>query len=328
MAGRAGLAALKALRLRVQQRSATRSRQRYRETGPSTVTNQHDFKRQYKSKKPSKRKRRLKKFARKIQHAQNLELPLHSLGEWNNTLIYCVAAAVGPSSQYVLDSSASTSRNDLRMLASAANGMAFMMTNINTTSIDNPGTIAGVVTAYDNWELNAQCVMQLAIRNVQTNGILVDVYECIAANDNVAPHATAYGSLVQCLANMNVIDLPAAAPLPRMQIANTGTTPFEAAGFAKHWKILNKSRVAIEGGEIISMQFKTKVNKVVYAKWEGKPCKKGVTKDFIIIACPSWGSDVTVGNLLGVEWTKHYHIRIPDSGKGGVQTSFNVAQSY
>lgn len=318
------------LKLRQHQKQRVAAKSRYREGGPSTVTNQHDVKRQYKRKRPSRSRTQLTKFAKRIKKAQNLNLPLHTLGEWNNVLIYCIVVSPGPSSQYVLDSSASTNRNDLRLFANAAGGAGFdrFMVELNINSIDSAGTIGGISTSVDNWKFQGQCVMQLALKNIQASAILVDVYECVAAADNVGIYSTAVGAWIQCQSNMQAFDPPAGAASPKLITQNTGTTPFDAAGFAKHWKILNKSRLNMQPTEIISMQFKTKVNTITYARWDGKQTKRGVTKDFIVVACPSYGSDVIAGNLLAVEWTKSYHFRIPDGNKAGVQTSFCLARSY
>lgn len=329
---RAGLHGALKLRNTLQNSSAGKkqTRNKYRDKGPSTVTRQHDLRRQYKRKPEGKARKRLRKFAKKIKKAQQLNLPLCSVGEWNNVVNILSTAALGnPSTQYILDTAALTSRVDYRLMGNSSNGMANFMTQLNANVINETATLARRVTEYANWELFGNCVMQLAFKNQQTPAILVDVYECLAACDIPTgdPRATAVGAWTNCLTDMEQL-VNVSTSQPRMIPANTGTTPFEAANFAKSWKILNKSRIEMQSGELVSMQFMTKNRMIKYAKWEGIACKKGITKDFIVIACPSYGSDLAVGEILRVEWTKHYHFRVPDAGTTGVQETYNYAVSY
>lgn len=296
--------------------------------GPSVVTKYRDERQQFKSKRTSKKKRRLVQFAKRIKKANNLSLPLHSLGEWNNTQIYATAVVVGPNSQYPVNTNASTLKTDLRMFGNNANGVALWMTRMNAQTIDSGATLARPATNYDNWDLTANVVMQLALANISGSAILVDVYECLCVADAVTGvYSTAYGAWVQCLANMSAFTSTTTS-YPKLVIDNTGTTPFEAAEFRSHWKILNKTRLEMDNGALASLQFKYGPKRINYAKWTDKAAIKGITKDFIIIACPSYGSDLSVGNVLAIEWSKHYHLRMATGGGVGIEESFNFAQSY
>lgn len=297
-----------------------------REAPSYTVTQQRDVKTQYrKRKRISGKQRKFQKFAKKVKKAINSKTPLTSYFESNGVVqkVFSTLSTLGTQFQFPFVSSDLGAR-DLRLMEySQVKGFGTVLQGLNNVTIDNADSVVIRSTDIADWNFTMNAIMQITIKNVypaQAPGepavIMVDVYECVAAQD-MGPnniHRTAYSSWTNNLStNQQIRGIGMGVPVPEY----SGCTPWDAPEFGQYWKVLNKQRIELGPGQLASTTLKTGFKKISFAKWSGKEVKRGVTKDVLIVACPVRGGDIQSStDILEIDFTKNYHMRVPDINVG------------
>lgn len=147
----------------------------------------------------------------------------------------------------------------------------------------------------------------------------MDVYECVAASDITdALFSSARLAWAQAL----ILNAQADQLLARTTLLPTmsGSTPYQAPGFAKYWKVIKKTRVLCGPSSKTNYTYFTKPKYINNSKIIGQYATKGLTKDLIIITNPTFNSDTTAISQLNTEWSKSYAIKMDDMP--GLQTQW------
>lgn len=295
-----------------------------------TVTRQHDLRTTFKNRKPSRRVQRLKKFAKRVKAAQNLKLPLQTLVEATgdrtpDPLRILQFPTATHNSQNLFDSDATTAMRDFRIgQNTSTQGFQPFINALRTVPLNESGTNVPMrsATTVDDIKFTLQTRMNIVFKNPQDISLLVDVYECVAVQDiSDSNYWTAEKAFRTSLLNCETMN-GAGNSYTLLDPDLSGVTPFDVPNFRNYWKILDKQRFLITAGSDVSMTFNTPKLKMNLAKWTDKQVKKGITKDLIVIANPTYGGE-TAGNgeILNMQWTKSHHVRVPDFNVG-TQLSF------
>lgn len=316
----------------------------------AVVTRQHDYIQRSAKRRLSRAIRRFSKFSKRVKKVRYYDAPLLVWSVIQNTPIgpFAQALAAGAAvNQFVWNSDAGSAANDIRLihipvagaLWLSQDGLYAFMNSYNQTPVDSTALTRPQSTNVYETECYVKCTMRMTIKNVWPGGglgtpenIMVDVYLCVAARDIPTAdveHNTAYNCWINCLDDASEFYEPdVTAPfgvLPKLNIGISGTTPYQAPSFSKYWRITGVKTFHLNKDEIATFSYNSK-SFINFAKWENSQCKKGVTRDLIIIACPTYGSSIDnsqnpeARRILDIEWTKHYHYRVPGAQAfGGLQ---------
>lgn len=292
--------------------------------GNATITRQHDLRTTFSRRRPSRKYKRLRKFASKVRKAQTLNSPLHIGSEATSGLLIMATGPVNTRNLQFSLGHTPSSMTDLRLMAVNATGWNALHQALLNAPIDQAGDIARSSTA-NQLRFWAQQRMDLALENISGVAILLDIYICRAAQDIPAfvPHSSAVNAWSTCLSETQSLSgIP-----PYVSLASpifAGVTPFDAPSFGKWWTIVSKQRIEIQPGEVISTSIAPKGYNITTAKWEGKNVKKGITHDVILTACPTYNSFPPNTSVLQIQWAKLTKMRMPGLFQG-TQMSFTGA---
>jgi len=288
----------------------------------ATVTRQHDLKMQYRKRRLSRAAKGYRKWAKKVRKAANGSAKLHFSHIGTATNISATTPAFNDGNiQVVVATNASQPRTDFRLMSMTSYSNMQQLQDsirevpIGTTSVETENVF---VRQQFNSVLGfwAQENMDLSIKNVITQPIMVDIYICRAAQDIAdTSHQTAYGSWQTCTTEaqtLNGVNLYGAA----LREYYSGATPMDAPGFGQYWNVLNKQRIEMEPNEVISTALTCPGRWINYAKWDSKVVKKGITYDIIIVACPTWNEFAAEQLLIEIQWSKVCRLRMPGLFQG------------
>ena len=282
--------------------------------GSGPITTQFDYKVSRGKKRLSKRQRRWKSFVKKVHKAENANDKTHFLVEANNGAAP-VIGTVGRSLQQVFPSTAVGNDFNLQLAPvgnNASGPLLFIENLIQQKAVEGVVGLLPVAKILQDVRyrlLGASCT--ISWKNTTANNIFVDVYECIATQDisNVL-YATARDAWITSLAVATETDQLAL----RQTLTSTfsGSNPYQAPGFLKYWKIVKKTRVLCGPAAKTNYTYFTKGRMVTNNSAVGKYAIKGLTKDLIIIANPTYNGDTAVANQIEVEWSKSYAVKVDD----------------
>lgn len=298
--------------------------------GPSSgpITAQRDFATSFSRSKPSRGGRKWKSFVRKVKKATEDNDKTHFLVEANSVAV-TVTGTVALDVQEVVGSTYTAVKNNFQLSAvgNIATGPGKMADNlIYQPSVDTvaAGTtnVTAPIKAID-YNLLGAC-MTLSFKTQVVNPMYVDIYECVAASHITDTNfASAYLAWVAC-ALQSEVDLSLAHT--KLTASFTGSTPYQAPGFGKYWKILKKTRVLCGPGTKTNYTFFTGKRHVQNAKELNRYATKGLTKDLIIVANPTYHGDVGAITQLTIEWSKNYNLKLHDVS--GTQTQWAYQATY
>lgn len=296
--------------------------------GSTPITTQTDVRVSRGRKRLSKKAVSWKKFVSKVHKAGTANEKTQFLHEYNSANLQ-VSGIASITKQEVVGTSAAATKSNL-LLGSYGNNVTGPATVIQDLSIQ-PGasTVAGGTTgiAGNVKTLNYHVTFaraNVSLENQSASSMFVDIYECIAAQ-HITDGAYASGQAAwgQCLSLVNTDYI---GSFSNASQATTGQTPYSAPNFFKWWKIIKKTRIILQLNEKTNYLYYGKPHYVNNAKELGRYATKGVTKDLIIVANPTFSGDVAVINQLNIEWNKDYHMKVP--GLAGTQTQFSWDQGY
>lgn len=295
-------------------------------SGP--ITTQHDFSTSSKRKRMPKKVKKWKSFVRKVKKATSDNDKTHFLTEANSVAV-TVTGTAGLDIQEVVGSTYTAVRNNFQLSAvgNIATGPAKMADNlIYQPSVDTvaAGTtnVTAPIKAIDYDLLGAS--MTLSFKTQAVASMYVDIYECVAASHitDIA-FASAYLAWVAC-ALQSEVDLSLA--YTKLTASFSGATPYQAPGFGKYWKIVKKTRVMCGASTKTNYTLFTGKKHINNAKELGRYATKGLTKDLIIVANPTYHGDVTAITQLTIEWSKNYSMKLHDVS--GTQTQWAYQATY
>lgn len=282
--------------------------------GGGPITTQFDYKVSRGKKRLSKRQKRWKSFVKKVHKAENANDKTHFLVEGNNGAA-AVVGTVGRSLQQVFPSTAVGNDFNLQLAPvgnNASGPLLFIENLIQQKSVEGVVGLLPVAKILQDVQyrlLGASCT--ISWKNVTANNIFVDVYECIATQDisNVL-FATARDAWINSLATATETDQLAVRQT--LTSGFSGSNPYQAPGFLKYWKVVKKTRVLCGPAAKTNYTYFTKGRMIKNNIAVGKYALKGLTKDLIIIANPTYNGDTAAVNQIEVEWSKSYAVKVDD----------------
>lgn len=282
--------------------------------GGGPITTQFDYKVSRGKKRLSKRQKRWKSFVKKVHKAENANDKTHFLVEGNNGAA-AVVGTVGRSLQQVFPSTAVGNDFNLQLAPvgnNASGPLLFIENLIQQKSVEGVVGLLPVAKILQDVRyrlLGASCT--ISWKNVTANNIFVDVYECIATQDisNVL-FATARDAWINSLATATETDQLAVRQT--LTSGFSGSNPYQAPGFLKYWKVVKKTRVLCGPAAKTNYTYFTKGRMINNNSAVGKYALKGLTKDLIIIANPTYNGDTAAVNQIEVEWSKSYAVKVDD----------------
>jgi hypothetical protein len=182
-----------------------------------------------------------------------------------------------------------------------------LQTRMNATDIavsTDEGNVSSLQSIYIKHSYLTICIHE-------NNGVTqnVDVYLFVAARDipKGDPYYSPQAAWAQCLGDAKAM-VSTTAPSSN----DLGNTPLDAPGFAKHWKILSKSRITLGPSQNVSFPIKGPKGMYRFGKIEGLEAQKGKTMAVIIVAGSenAFGAS-TVANPIVMAWSKRYHWKFP-----------------
>lgn len=284
------------------------------QAGSGPITSQSDVKSSRGFKKLSRKQRIWKNFVKKVHKAETSNEKTHFLIEVHNDPI-SVLGIVGTQYQQPVFTTASADETNLILnsVGNVATGPARFAAAILeaqpsvTTAAQTPRAAAEINQVFT--VTYANCT--ISIENVAATQTYVDIYECVAATHiHNATYSSARAAWVECL-TQTVDDYTGIS----QSLVNTtsGATPYQAPNFFKYWKVVKKTRILMTTNEIVNYRYSCRKNvHVINDKQRGRYATKGVTKDLIIVANPTYNGDTTVDPQLKIEWSKSYGIKYPD----------------
>lgn len=298
--------------------------------GSGPITTQQDYKISRGRKRLNKRQKRWKSFVRKVQKAETANDKTHFLVEANNAAA-AISGTAGISLQQVCPTTASGDDYNFQLSAvgNIVTGPLLFVDNLyqqKSVTTVAAGTV-NVRTTLNDLKyklLGASCT--ISWKNFTAQTIFVDIYECVASQNIIdANFATARQAWQYCLANNSESDQLVARTT--LLTTFTGCTPYQAPGFAKYWKIIKKTRVLCASGSKTNYTYYTKSRMINNAKVVGHYATKGLTKDLIIVANPTFNGDtIAAATQIGIEWSKSYAIKMDDIA--GLQTQWAYQIPY
>lgn len=263
------------------------------------ITTQRDVKVTRGRKRLSRGQKRWKRFVKKVNKATDANEKTHFLMEANNAY----ATITGTMAFDVQDvMTTSTSGDDYNLLLSSvgniATGPCLFINNLRQQKPTTGTASTAVATDFNNLKyklLGASCTVSFLTKS--TASMFVDIYECVAASDITnANYGTAQLAWDSCLDNNTELDqLGVRASLV---YTFTGCTPYQAPGFNKWWKIIKKTRIICPASSKTNYTYYTKAKYINNAKTIGQYATKGLTKDLIIVANPTFHGDVLAATQL------------------------------
>lgn len=277
------------------------------------------------------RKRRWKKFVRRVKKAETYADNFINIEEFNDAVLTYnyVAGDVGPQFQEVVATDRATGLPQLLMLGPTGfttDGPNRMVTDMADEFMNTAGTIIeNRLTADQQKYLITMSTLDITIKGNSTASIVVDIYECLAKCDissNV--YQDAFTAWSTSMGNMSLCSNGTGT---KPTIFTTGATPYDCSDFHKYWKILSKKRLLLEAGQKQNLQYFGYRGWVSNSSSLNKLAMKGKTKDFILVLNPTYNGDaVAAANAITFEWTKNYHIKIPEMP--GVQLNKTGVYTY
>lgn len=303
---------------------------RKKPTAPSRsgpITTQRDVRVTRGSKKINRKQRRWKSFVKKVHRAETSNEKTQFLTEVVSAS-FTITGTTGPEKQQPMVSSASGDKTNLMLnpVGNATTGpQRYWSTLAAQPSITTAASAPREATQVNQFFKVAYANCTVSIENVAPTSSYVDIYECVAAsNITDANYASAYAAFDKCLTT-SIGDFVAA--INKLTVTTSGATPYQAPNFFRYWKIIKKTRLLMTTNEIVNYTFRGKSNVgVSNNKVIGQYATKGVTKDLIIIANPTYNGDTTAVTQLKVEWTKNYGIKYPDMQ--GIQIQLTSTFTY
>lgn len=266
-------------------------------TGGTTVTSQRDLSIKKYGKGNVYKRKKEERLRKKIQGALEPKLTQHTYNEvalYTDQVVTTFAGSV--SEQYV------SSNNDtyygLNMGNLTANGVTYIKNNLhNLTANTNVAAGAQPATNIVNRDIRIlSSQIQLSLLNPTSVAILYDVYTFVATQD-ISDNA--YSTPVSAWANLMALNKTltvsgGTAPTP---YAN-GIIPYDAPGFAKYWKVLEKQRVYLGGGQ--TSEFITKGSKYTLKGGDtlNKYALKGISKYMLVVAAIGNNSQLPVASIV------------------------------
>lgn len=310
-------------------------RRRLNESAPNRqarvgpLTTQNDFMVKSGKKRLSKRQKRWKKFVKRVHKAETANDKTHFMQEGNDAYAQIIGT-VGFNIQDVFVNSVSGDDYNL-LLSSVGNivtGPALFVDNLRqqkSVTTVAAGTVA-TSTEFKDLKyklLGASCT--ISWRSKSGAAMFVDIYECVASQNIIdSAFGTARGAWEKCLADNGEVDQTGVRS--KLTVNFTGATPYQAPGFAKYWKIIKKTRVLCAASSKTNYTYYTKPRYINNASVVGHYATKGLTKDLIIIANPTFHGDVTGVSQIDLEWSKSYAIKMEDLP--GLQAQWAYKVSY
>jgi len=296
--------------------------------GGGPITQYQDYNISRGRKKKTKRQVQWKKFVRKVDKAVKDNDRTHTMVEAPDVKLDVTVGLGAPNTQnaWVLDYSAP--EEDLRLSSPgiAGWGVGRFVTELIANKLSATDAAPTAAGSKSRFYTITNSHMTVSIKNVSAVPVHYDIYELIAAqdinNDNIL-YNTGYKAWLQCLADTNTMD-PLTAPTTKLLPSFAGATPYQATTFQKWWKILKKTRVVIAAGQNVNFEIFGGKAKISTVKQNGLWATKGLTKDLIIVSNPTFNSDTAAGVQSTMEWTKTYHIKLPDMQ--GTQTFYSNGQ--
>lgn len=292
-----------------------------RRTGPAPgrgsrggpITTQQDYKVSRGKKRLSKKQKSWKKFVKKVHSATEQNDKTHFLVEAHDTDLG-VAGTLGIQQQQMAVTSAAIGDLNLQLspVGNIATGPGKFVTNLvqqkDVTTV--AGGTVGTVTAFKDLRyklLGASCT--LSWKNDMAYNMYADVYECLAASDITdSTFSTARAAFINCL-NLNG-QLDQTGGYAKLTTTQSGCTPYQAPGFGKYWKIIKKTRVLCTPGSVTNYTYFTRPKVIHNAVVTGQYATKGLTKDIIFIANPTYNGATTVATVFRLEWSKCYALKV------------------
>lgn len=293
------------------------------------LTSQNDFMIKRGKKRLTKRQKRWKKFVRRVHKAETANDKTHFMVEANNAFAQIVGTA-GFLVQDVFNNSSAGDDYNL-LLSSVGNvvtGPLLFVDNLRLQKSVTTVAVGTVPTTTDLKDLRysllgAACTISWRAKSLSS--LFVDIYECVAAQDIIdSQFATAKQAWEQCLTANGESDQTTTRA--KLTYNFTGCTPYQAPGFAKYWKILKKTRVLCAASSKTNYTYYTKGRFINNAKVVGQYATKGLTKDLIIVANPTFHGDVTAVPQIDLEWSKSYALKMEDVP--GLQTQWAYQVPY
>lgn len=290
-----------------------------------------------KKKRMSKKAYKKRKFAKRVRKALVESDKSHCLLEIMDDFDATFPAGVDYDFQLVLDSDASTAIKDIRigLYGHDARGLRRFFSELRGKFATATPATTAVTTVTQPFQQDFSnfkgavvgTYIDMTFENLGTNTasnqpIIMDIYECvnrIDIDDSVGK--TAYQCWVNQISNSCVDPVTqqlgaTAANWERVQVSNSGLTPYHVPMFAKYWKIVKKTKLNLRANEIVTYraQGPKKSNFTVgQTLWstDGSDFSAGMVKDFIIVLNPTYN---TISNLTVMRFqaTKHYFLKTPD----------------
>jgi len=311
------------------------SRKRKRGASKSNlVTQQKDISVKPKNRRLTGKKYKQFKFQQKVQNAINTHTVSHSLLESFTTLTATVPAGKSGTFQLVIDTDATTSATrDFRIGPYGDDGQGLrrllgeMHGKVATSTAATTATTTVQKPFYPDFgDLICDllgCSINIGIRNITSSyQFHVDIYECVnRANIDSASGETAYKCWIDQVSDTCVDPTDqqfggTANTWTRTVVENSGATPYHCPMFNKYWKIVKKTRLNMQPGEVINYSAigghkrGFTVNSLLYDT-TGQAFEKGMVKDFIIIFSPTFNDRSVETNLASIQMTKNYYFKTP-----------------
>lgn len=283
--------------------------------GNGPITTQSDFRQTGGKKRLTKRQKKWKSFVKKVHKATDQNDKTHFLQEAHDTDL-TITGTAGVQFQQLAGTNAVAGDINLQLSAvgnSATGPLRFVTNLIQQKSVSTvaAGTTATATPLKDvKYKLlGASCTF--SIKNQMAYNMYIDIYECVAAAHIIdSTFSTARAAWINCLALNAQTDQTLG--FTKLSVSQSGSTPYQAPGFGRYWKIIKKTRVLTVPGSITNYTFFTRKKFVNNSIEISRYATKGLTKDIILVANPTFNGDTTVASIFDLEWSKSYAVKMDD----------------
>lgn len=304
----------------------------------STHPVEETYYRHKESKAGKKKRRRIKKFVKKVQHA--LEIPQkHSI--WcENTIVERAIAFQGANNQVDWqDATSSGLISELMLHPGSLNlnvngfvtypyqALKLMSADANLIATGGVGATAVLGNPIDSVKLKTTVSrMQINLKNVHaTATVFVDIYTFIAAQDIINQAYATPIKAWQQVANNNAITATPANQEAAYVTANytsavsvnvKGTTPLDHPIYGEYWKQETKTTLEIGAGLRMTWAFpKARKGHFDTQMSFGKYAIKGHTQAAIMVFRVNHGEVLNNVAIINYEVNKQYHYKVLGSDK-------------
>lgn len=333
---------------------SSKSRARASAGSSNLITAQRDYNSRRTSKRLTPKEKRWRKFVKNVKKAETWSQPLMCLVESNigNVTIQSATGNNSSAKQQVCNITPGTGNPIL------ANTRDFRL-GVYTSSIDPLTNGVGLNKIFyfmrdqatalakpdDTLVLKLQgdeefkdfyvkgCSATFAIKNVlSSTSQYLDILEFISMNSSKDP--TKESALITWVNHL----AQSGFPLPyadsnqwsQNSVQSCGVTPYHVPDMNKYWKMIKKTRVFFQPGEIVNYHMIGYKGKVDFGKdLRDRYNNRGRVKDIIFIANPTHNPNLgTTSSLFDIQWSKSYHVGISPTDSNTYQPiSANIAYS-